>query len=93
MGAPLTVEQFRRVQAFLADEEARLSLFWILDKDGKMRRFAPNMAQRALGRGLKEHTRHLVLKARQLGISTYSAMYALAKMLFLMEWENFMRMD
>ena len=82
MSTPLTAEQFRRVQAFLADEEARLSLFWILDKDGKMRRFSPNMAQRALGQGLKEHTRHLVLKARQLGISTYSAMYALGKMLF-----------
>lgn len=87
MGASLTAEQFQRVQAFLADEEARLSLFWILDKDGKMRRFASNMAQRALGKGLREHTRHLVLKDRQLGISTYSAMYALGKMLFCQNYK------
>ncbi len=79
---PLSPDQYARIKAFLSDEEARLSLFWILDKDGKMRRFTPNHAQRALGKGLRDHTRHLVLKARQLGISTYSAMYALAKMLF-----------
>lgn len=88
MGGTLTEEQYRRVQAFLADEEARLSLFWILDKDGRMRRFEPNWAQRELGRGLGEHTRHLVLKARQLGISTFSAMYALGQMMFCRNWKG-----
>lgn len=78
----LTEQQGRRVQAFLEDEIARLSLFWILDKEGRMQRFSPNFAQLALADGMRRHTRHHVLKARQLGISTFTELYGLGKLLF-----------
>lgn len=41
------------------------SLYYIKDKDGRKRRFAPNQAQRE--RYLDGHVRDLILKARQLG--------------------------
>ena len=82
MSAPLTQEQYQRVQAFLADKIARMSLFWILDKDGNRRRFVPNQAQREFAAGLEEHTRHLVLKARQLGISTFTELWMLGELMF-----------
>ncbi|MGN0869454.1 MAG: hypothetical protein ACI4O9_08045 [Akkermansia sp.] len=59
-----------------------MSLFWILDKDGNLRRFEPNAAQREFAAGLQEHTRHLVLKARQLGISTFTELWMLGELLF-----------
>lgn len=82
MGAVLTDEQERRVRAFLEDGEARLSLYWILDKTGAMRRFALNPAQRDLRRAMAGHPRHYVLKARQLGISTLACLLELDACLF-----------
>lgn len=82
MSAPLTKEQYQKIKAFLADKIARLRLFWILDKDGNMRRFEPNQAQCEFAVGLEEHTRHLVLKARQLGISTFTELWMLAELMF-----------
>ena len=55
-------------------------LYWIEDKVGRMRRFRPNAAQLRLHRGL--WYRNSVLKARQLGISTYVAMLMLDRCLF-----------
>ena len=56
------------------------NLYWIQNKTGHMQRFAPNAAQLRLHRNLWH--RNVVLKARQLGISTYVAMLMLDRCLF-----------
>ncbi len=56
------------------------NLYWIENKAGRMQRFTPNAAQLRLHRGLWH--RNVVLKARQLGISTYVAMLMLDRCLF-----------
>ncbi len=55
-------------------------LYWIENKAGRMQRFCPNAAQLRLHEGLWH--RNAVLKARQLGISTYVAMLMLDRCLF-----------
>ena len=55
-------------------------LYWIENKAGRMQRFAFNAAQMRLHRALWH--RNAVLKARQLGISTYVAMLMLDSCLF-----------
>ena len=55
-------------------------LYWIETKSGRMQRFSPNAAQLRLHRNL--WSRNAVLKARQLGISTYVAMLMLDRCLF-----------
>ena len=65
----------------LADPLWRLNnLYWIENKNGRMQRFAPNAAQLRLHHNL--WYRNAVLKARQLGISTYVAMLMLDNCLF-----------
>lgn len=55
-------------------------LYWIENKAGHLQRFKPNAAQLRLHRNL--WYRNAVLKARQLGISTYVAMLMLDRCLF-----------
>lgn len=55
-------------------------LYWIENKEGYMQRFKPNAAQLRLHRNM--WYRNAVLKARQLGISTYVAMLMLDRCLF-----------
>lgn len=55
-------------------------LYWIENKRGCLQRFRMNAAQRRLHRDLWH--RNAVLKARQLGISTYVAIYMLDRCLF-----------
>lgn len=55
-------------------------LYWIENKEGHIQRFRPNAAQLRLHRNL--WFRNAVLKARQLGISTYVAMLMLDRCLF-----------
>ena len=55
-------------------------LYWIESKSGHMQRFRLNAAQNRLHRHL--WNRNAVLKARQLGISTYVAMLMLDRCLF-----------
>lgn len=65
----------------LADPLWRLQhLYWIENKAGHLQRFTPNAAQLRLHHGLWH--RNAVLKARQLGISTYVAMLMLDRCLF-----------
>lgn len=65
----------------LLDPVWRLShLYWIENKAGHLQRFAPNAAQSRLHKNLWH--RNAVLKARQLGISTYVAMLILDHCLF-----------
>ena len=56
-------------------------LYWIENKSGRMQRFHPNAAQLRLHHGMWH--RNSVLKARQLGISTYVAMLMLDRCLFV----------
>ena len=56
------------------------NLYWIENKVGHMQRFSLNAAQMRLHRNL--WYRNAVLKARQLGISTYVAMLMLDRCLF-----------
>lgn len=68
-------------RALLADRWWRLShLYWIEDKDGQMVRFRPNWAQEDLFNNL--WFRNTILKVRQLGISTFCAIYMLDLCLF-----------
>lgn len=55
-------------------------LYWIENKAGHMQRFSPNAAQMRLHTNLWH--RNAILKARQLGISTYVAMLILDRCLF-----------
>lgn len=65
----------------LDDPLWRLShLYWIENKAGHIQRFSPNAAQLRLHHGLWH--RNAVLKARQLGISTYVAILMLDRCLF-----------
>lgn len=56
------------------------NLYWIENKGGGIQRFRMNAAQKRLHENL--WTRNVVLKARQLGISTYVAMLMLDSCLF-----------
>lgn len=65
----------------LADRMWRLNhLYWIINKDGLLQRFQLNWAQQKLHQEL--WYRNDILKARQLGISTYVAMLMLDMSLF-----------
>ena len=65
----------------LSDPLWRLQhLYWIENKAGHMQRFVPNSAQMRLHKNLWH--RNAILKARQLGISTYVAMLILDRCLF-----------
>ncbi len=59
----------------------RLShLYWIENKAGQMQRFSMNRAQRRVYDGM--HERNAILKARQLGISTFVSLLMLDRCLF-----------
>lgn len=69
------------LQRYLGDQEWRLNnLYWITDKSGKLVRFQLNHAQYALYKQM--HTRNEILKARQLGMSTFIALLSLDCCLF-----------
>lgn len=77
----ISPEQQKILQKFLSDPLLRLNyLYHILDKDGITRRFVMNAEQRHL----HDHAalRNLILKARQLGLSTYIALLNLDSCLF-----------
>ncbi len=70
-----------QLQGRLDDPLWRLNhLYWIENKTGQMQRFRPNRAQRRLYDGM--HTRNAILKARQLGISTFVSLLMLDRCLF-----------
>lgn len=68
-------------ESFFSNAELRLShLYTIVDKEGRNRIFKPNWAQKELFRGLWYS--NVILKARQLGISTFVCLFFLDKCLF-----------
>ena len=67
--------------AQFADPAWRLNnLYWIVNKDGKRVRFQFNWAQAELYRNLHYH--NVILKARQLGVNTFVALFMLDRCLF-----------
>lgn len=58
------------------------NLYWIKDKNGKKVRFIPNSAQFLLFEKLKASKRLIVLKSRQLGITTGFVLWILDECLF-----------
>ena len=56
------------------------ALYYIKDKDGKKIRFTPNYAQRH--RFIEDHNRTIILKARQLGFTTFEMIDSLDDCLF-----------
>ncbi|MCD8071182.1 MAG: hypothetical protein LUE08_07360 [Akkermansiaceae bacterium] len=77
-------EELLKAGAWKSREWRLNNLYWIERKDEPPCRFRMNWAQRELFRGL--HTRNNILKARQLGMSTLTAMLILDSCLFT---ENF----
>jgi hypothetical protein len=65
----------------LGDWRWRLSnLYWIVDKEGRRTKFAMNWAQEALFDGM--HYLNVILKARQLGFTTFIQIFMLDACLF-----------
>lgn len=65
----------------LGDQKWRLNnLYWIKDKSGNKIKFKPNWAQQELL--TNDHPCQIVLKARQLGITTYYSLYLLDQVLW-----------
>ena len=60
------------VMSVLGDQDWRLrNLYKIKDKEGMITNFEPNWAQLTLR---KPHYLNIILKARQLGVTTYHAL-------------------
>ena len=76
----MTITNESEALKLLADKKWRLNnLYKIKDKDGNVVTFKLNWAQEIL---LRPHYLNLVLKARQLGVSTYFAIMFLDSCLF-----------
>ena len=77
----LTPVQYATLKILLSNREWRLNhLYHVVNKDGKIVRFSLHWAQRQIHSGL--HHYNNVLKARQLGISTYTALLILDMCMF-----------
>ncbi len=73
------------LREMVENQEWRLNnLYWIEDKRGRLQRFRMNFAQRELFENF--HHRNEILKARQLGISTFVAILMLDCCLFTARW-------
>lgn len=74
-----------KIRAMVENQEWRLNnLYWIEDKKGRLQRFRMNFAQKELFDNF--HHRNEILKARQLGISTFVAILMLDCCLFTARW-------
>lgn len=66
-----------------ADKWWRLNhLYYITNKHGEKVLFKANLQQKQLFNEAQKHKRHIVLKARQLGITTFVALYFLDEVIF-----------
>ena len=84
MTKPIPADELKardQVIKLLSDRWWRLSnLYWIQDEMGRPIRFVPNEAQRELWDEI--HHNNIILKARQLGFSTFVAVFILDTCLF-----------
>ena len=77
----MSISSEEEFQRNLLNWEWRMDhLYYIMDKDGNKVQFVMNEVQRELFLGL--HTRNVVLKARQFGITTFSCIFFLDRVLF-----------
>lgn len=77
----MTTQDVKEAEKLLSDPVWRLShLYWIIDKTGSLKLFKPNWAQEKLYREMWYC--NLILKARQLGISTFISLLFLDRCLF-----------
>lgn len=80
-GPNLSSEDMAKLKKHLGDRNWRLNnLYQIMDEDGHQCQFRPNYVQNILNRKL--HTKNVVLKGRQEGITTYFCLYELDVALF-----------
>lgn len=84
MTKPLPADELKardQVIRLLSDRWWRLcNLYWVQDEMGRPVRFIPNDAQRELWDNI--HHNNVILKARQLGFSTFIAIFSLDTCLF-----------
>lgn len=81
MSEPLSQDEFDRLKASLGSRRWRLdNLYFITDEMGRKIKFEMNDAQRELFDNL--HYRNIILKARQLGFSTFIQILMLDTVLF-----------
>ena len=74
-------EVYEFFKAKFADRTWRLqNLYWIKDKVGKRVKFVPNEAQLTFQQ--TQHNRNIILKARQMGFTTYACINGLDDVLF-----------
>lgn len=67
----------------LADKEWRMSnLYYVVDKNANKVLFQPNETQKLLLKYMKRHPRNVILKSRQLGVSTWAVINMLDDCLF-----------
>lgn len=77
-----TPQEIAKLKMLLSDRDWRLdNLYWIKDKDGNEAPFKRNTAQLMLSSS--SHTRDAILKARQLGFSTFICLMILDDSLFM----------
>lgn len=81
---PIESTDYRGIEKLdprLADREWRLNnLYYVINEDGKLVKFKLRDAQRALLKGL--HYKNIILKARQLGFTTFICIFMLDYVLF-----------
>jgi hypothetical protein len=74
-------EAFRQAASQFSDWRWRLSnLYWIIDKEGRRQKFEMNWAQEALFNQM--HYMNVILKARQLGFTTFIQIFMLDAAVF-----------
>lgn len=77
----MTPEELKQAEKNICDPLWRLeNLYWIIDKEGNRTQFKMNWAQKDLYKGLWHC--NIILKARQLGISTFVSLLYLDRCLF-----------
>jgi hypothetical protein len=74
-------KELNELKEKMLDREWRLDhLYWVIDKQGKVKPFVMNKFQRELLKGLWYN--NIILKARQLGFSTFIAIFILDQCIF-----------
>jgi len=69
--AKFNIPELENAGIFLNDKKWRMSnLYWILDKEGEKVKFVPNAVQEDFLYKMTTHSRTIVLKSRQHGLST-----------------------
>ena len=75
----------------LTDKEWRMSnLYYIINKEGKKVLFTPNETQKVLLGYIASHPRNVILKSRQLGVSTWAVINMLDECLWKQNFTSYL---